>query len=75
MGLPGPVGPQGATGPAASGALDLGASGSIKTGAPSGDTAAVWKLGSFTAASVSVDNTGYVTVEIGGVVYKLALAI
>ena len=44
----------------------------IKTGAPSGGTAATWKLGvEVTTASV-FDATKYIQLEIGGTLYKLA---
>lgn len=45
---------------------------SIQTGAPSGGTAAAWKLGSYNATSLSV-TSGYIEIDIAGVAYKLAL--
>jgi hypothetical protein len=46
--------------------------GSIKTGAPTTGTAAAWKLGSRVAATVVVNTTEYIEVDIGGTLYKLA---
>ena len=46
--------------------------GSIKTSAPAGGTAANWKLGSRVAATVVVNTTEYIEVDIGGTLYKLA---
>lgn len=45
---------------------------SIQTGAPSGGTAAAWKLGSYNAALLSI-TTGYLEVDVNGITYKLAL--
>jgi len=45
---------------------------SIKTGAPTSGTAAAWKLGSRVAATVVVNTTEYIEVDIGGTLYKLA---
>ncbi len=45
---------------------------SIKTGAPTTGTAASWKLGSRVAATVVVNTTEYIEVDIGGTLYKLA---
>ena len=45
---------------------------SIKTGTPTGGTAAAWKLGSRVAATVVVNTTEYIEVDIGGTLYKLA---
>jgi hypothetical protein len=55
--------------------VDLGSSGSIKTGAPGGSTAGTWKLGVYNASFVSLDTSGYITIEINGTTYNLALAI
>jgi hypothetical protein len=55
------------------GALDLGSTGSVKTGAPGGSSAGVWKLGVFNGSTVSLDTTGYITIEIGGTTYNLGL--
>lgn len=46
--------------------------GTIKTAAPSGGTAASWKLGSRVAATVVVNTTEYIEIDIGGTLYKLA---
>jgi hypothetical protein len=54
-----------------SGAVELVSS--IKTGAPSSGTAAAWKLGSKATAGVTPDLTGYIELDIGGTLYKLAL--
>lgn len=47
-------------------------SNSIKTAAPTTGTAAEWKLGSRVAATVVVNTTEYIEVDIGGTLYKLA---
>lgn len=47
-------------------------SGSIKTAAPNTGTAANWKLGSRVAATVVVNTTEYIEIDIGGTLYKLA---
>jgi hypothetical protein len=47
--------------------------GDIRTSAPSGGTAANWKLGSKVASSVVFDDNDYLEVEVGGVAYKVAL--
>lgn len=46
--------------------------GTLKTGVPTGGTAAEWKLGSRVAATVVVNTTEYIEVDIGGTLYKLA---
>jgi hypothetical protein len=46
--------------------------GSLTTGTPTGGTAAAWKLGSRVAATVVVNTTEYIEVDIGGTLYKLA---
>jgi hypothetical protein len=46
--------------------------GHIRTSAPSGGTAANWKLGSRVASSVTLDGTQYIEVDIGGTLYYLA---
>jgi hypothetical protein len=46
--------------------------GSIRTAAPNTGTAASWKLGSRVAATVVVNTTEYIEVDIGGTLYKLA---
>jgi hypothetical protein len=48
---------------------------SFKTGAPSGGTAGVWKMGVRVAATVALDTTQYVQLDIGGTLYKLAIAV
>ncbi len=45
----------------------------ISTGAPSGGTLALWKLGSRVAAVSALDTTQYLQVEVAGTPYKLAL--
>jgi len=47
--------------------------GSLTTGAPSGGTAAAWKLGSRVAATVVLDTTQYIELDVGGTLYKLAI--
>lgn len=47
---------------------------SYQSGAPSGGTAGVWKLGIRVAATVILDTTQYVQADIGGTLYKLAIA-
>lgn len=47
--------------------------GSIQTTAPSGGTAAAWKLGSRVAATVALDTTQYIELDVGGTLYKLAI--
>jgi len=49
-------------------------SNTITTAAPSGGTAGNWKLGSRVASSMAFDSTQYIEVDIGGTLYKLALA-
>jgi hypothetical protein len=46
--------------------------GNITTGAPTGGTAAPWKLGSRVAATVVVNTTEYIELDVGGTLYKLA---
>jgi len=46
--------------------------GSMKTAAPAGGTQGAWKLGSRVAATVVVNTTEYIEVDIGGTLYKLA---
>jgi len=48
--------------------------GSLTTAAPSGGTAGSWKLGSRVASSMAFDSTQYIEVDIGGTLYKLAIA-
>jgi hypothetical protein len=54
-------------------ALQFGVQG-IRTGNFTGTTARFWKLGERKAATVLLDTTQYITVEVNGVVYNLALA-
>lgn len=53
-------------------AAKLEVNGDIKTAAPNTGTAAAWKLGSRVAATVVVNTTEYIEVDIGGTLYKLA---
>jgi hypothetical protein len=46
----------------------------IKTGNFTGTTARYWKLGERKAATVLLDTTQYITVEVDGTIYNLALA-
>ena len=52
---------------------DLEVTGSVRTGAPSGGTAAVWKVGTFAAGSVALDTAHFIQVEIAGVVHKIGV--
>jgi hypothetical protein len=55
-------------------ALDIVGGGSIKTGAPSGGTAAAWKLGSaVTSVATTFLTTSYLQVDVNGTLFKLAL--
>lgn len=47
--------------------------GKIRTAQPSGNGAGAWRLGKKITATVSAITTGYIEVEIDGVVYKLGL--
>jgi hypothetical protein len=50
-------------------------SSSIKTGIPATwDVAGAWKLGTYFATTVALNTSGYITVDIGGTLYYLALA-
>jgi hypothetical protein len=50
-------------------------SSSISTGIPTGWSAAgAWKLGTKFTTTIALDTTGYITVDIGGTLYYLALA-
>jgi hypothetical protein len=53
------------------GKLEIGTT--IQTGAPSGGTAAPWRLGQFITAGVVFDSNHYVEIDIGGALRKLAL--
>ena len=46
---------------------------SLLTSAPVGGTAGVWKLGSLVTAVSVFDTTRYIQLDVGGVLYKLAL--
>ncbi len=45
----------------------------IQTATPTSGTAAAWKLGSKVTAGVTPDLTGYIEVDIGGTLFKVAL--
>ncbi len=47
---------------------------SITTGAPSGGTAGAWKFGIRVAATVVLDTTQYIQLDVGGTLYKVAIA-
>ena len=47
--------------------------GSIQTGAPTTGTSRPWKLGAREAATVVLDTTQYIEVEVAGTFYKLAI--
>jgi hypothetical protein len=49
--------------------------GSITTSAPNAGTAGAWKFGIRVAATVVFDTTQYIQLDVGGTLYKLALAI
>lgn len=46
----------------------------ITTGAPNGGTAGAWKFGVRVAATVALDTTQYLQVDIGGTLYKLCVS-
>jgi hypothetical protein len=48
-------------------------SGTITTASPTGDSAKPWKLGSRQAATVALDATQYLEVEVNGTYYRLAI--
>lgn len=48
--------------------------GAVKTGAPSSGTAAAWKFGVRVAATVVLDTTQYIQLDVGGTLYKVAIA-
>lgn len=52
----------------------LAVSATLQTGAPSGASAGLWKLGSLVTEAVTADTTRCVRIDIGGVVYKLIVA-
>jgi hypothetical protein len=47
--------------------------GAIRTAAPASGTANDWKLGTRIAATVALDTTQYIEVEVGGTLYKLGI--
>lgn len=47
---------------------------SVTTGAPSGGTAGAWKFGIRVAAASVLDTTQYIQLDVGGTLYKLAVA-
>ncbi len=55
------------------GNLTVGA-GSVTTAAPNSGTAGAWKMGIRVAATVVLDTTQYVQLDVGGTLYKLAIA-
>jgi hypothetical protein len=46
---------------------------SIQTGTPNGGTAGAWKLGIRVAATVALDTTQYIQLDVGGTLYKVGL--
>lgn len=52
----------------------LAVSATLQTGAPSGASAGLWKLGSLVTAGVTADTSRYIAVDIGGTVYKLIIS-
>lgn len=48
-------------------------SGAYESGDPNGGTAAAWKLGSVVAATVVLDTTQYIELDVNGTLYKLAI--
>ena len=48
--------------------------GSITTGAPTGGTAGAWKFGVYVTGAAVLDAAHYVQLDVGGTLYKLALA-
>jgi hypothetical protein len=47
--------------------------GAIRTFTPTGGTAADWRLGRRVAATVALDVTQYIEVEVSGTLYKLGI--
>jgi hypothetical protein len=47
--------------------------GTIRTNTPTGGTAADWRLGRRVAATVALDTTQYIEVEVGGTLYRLGI--
>lgn len=47
--------------------------GAITTGTPNGGTAGAWKHGIRVAATVALDTTQYIQLDVGGTLYKLAV--
>lgn len=50
------------------------AGGSFTSGAPSGGTAAAWKLGSLVTAAVTPDTTRYIELDVAGTLYKVIVS-
>lgn len=50
------------------------AGGSITTSTPNGGTAGAWKMGIRVAATVILDTTQYIQLDVGGTLYKIAIA-
>lgn len=48
---------------------------SVTTGAPSGGTAGSWKLGIRVADTVAFDTSQYIQLDVGGTLYKVAIAV
>ncbi len=57
----------------ASGAINI--NGGYASGTPSGGTSGVWKFGIRVAVATVHDTTQYIQLDVGGVAYKLALAV
>jgi hypothetical protein len=49
--------------------------GSLTTGAPSGGTAAAWKMGTLVTTATVFDATRYIQLDVGGVLYKIAVCV
>ena len=47
--------------------------GAVRTAAPTTGTAANWKLGSRVAATVALDTTQYIELDVGGTLYKIGV--
>lgn len=48
---------------------------SIATSSPVGGTSALWKLGSKVTASVSLDTTRYIQIDVAGTLYKIGIVV
>jgi hypothetical protein len=51
----------------------LPSNGGVRTSAPSGGTAAAWKFGARVAATVALDTTQYIQLDVGGTLYKIGI--